>query len=161
MYPYSGVSGLFISGFILAIILCGVSLFMALSIEKKSKGKDGSPKGNKQYLAFAGFVVFAGVAIAVGFSMSSLSMENHHEKMVKEIQSHGVTIKEGFVDPHNPLKADSIAKFVIETDSSINRCRAIATNKDTKVTYMCQDAEREFTIPLSVISEAGKISKSE
>lgn len=157
MYPYTGINVLFIVLVVVAALIAAVALFFMLKIEKQEKqldGTDAKKKRFKKYGVFAVFFIALGAAAAIGINMNSWSLAEHRDGVVAEIEQTGATIVEGFESPDIPLEENSHAKFVVETESGIVRCRAIAEGASTQVSYKCQDGDKEFTIPLNTLTKA-------
>lgn len=167
MKPYDGAE-VWIYFVLAAIAIAALTLLVfAFRTEKSEKAEpDKVIAGGirkRKYAFFAGFALALGSAVTLGFLAEPISLENHRSNMVQTIESHNVKVVEGFVDPTIPLRADSHAKFVVETDSGVIRCRANATDANTDVQFMCQDfndKERDFTIPLSEANDL-EIPKAE
>lgn len=162
MNPYNGIeTWIWLVLVLLAAVAIAIIIF-AFKKEKQEKAtedKDLSKKIRTQkYGLFGGFFAMVAVTVVFGFMAQPISQNNYHEDIVAHVQSHDVKLVEGFVNPETPLTAGEHAKFVVETDSGLVRCRATAEeNKD--VDFSCQDystEERDFTIPLADINDKVK-----
>lgn len=160
MKPYNGTEVW--TYFVLAgiAIAAAVVLWQAYRIEKAEKAEPDTEISagvrKKKYLFFGGFAVLALSGIAFAFAMQPISQNNFREAIVKQVESNNVKLVEGFVDPTQPLRPESHAKFVVESDSGLIRCRANAAGADKDIEFLCQnlaDKDRNFTVPLSKVNE--------
>lgn len=167
MKPYDGIE-VWMYFVLAAIAIAAITLLVfAFHIEKSEKSEpDAVIAGGirkRKYMLFAGFSVTLIAGVTLGFLAQPISLENYRSGMVQAIESNGVKVVEGFVDPTLPLRAENHAKFVVETDSGVIRCRANATDASSDVVFLCQDfndKDRAFTIPLDKVNDL-EIPKAE
>lgn len=160
MKPYDGIE-VWIYFVLAALVITAVTLLVfAFRTEKSEKGENDKQMAKslrtRKYIIFASFATVVLAGLGVGYVAESVSLENHRTQMVKAIESHNVKVVEGFVDPSIPLRAESHAKFVVETVSGIIRCRANSSDVNTDVKFLCQDSkdeDRGFTIPLDKVND--------
>lgn len=162
MQPYGGIETWIWLILVLLAALAITIIMFAFKKEKQEKGTDDLAESQKlrkhKYGLFAGFFAVVAVGAVLGFAAQPISQNNYHQEIVSHVESNGVKLVEGFVDPQTPLVAGQHAKFVVETESGLVRCRATAEeNKD--VDFSCQDystENRDFTVPLSDINNSVK-----
>lgn len=155
MHPYTGPNPVFIFILVVAIIAAIGMVVYAFKLEKKEKGlagEEAKKTRSLKYGVFGAFFVLALTATVWGFVMNPISLGQHRDGIVQEIQSTGVVVVEGFEDPSIPLTMDGTAKFVVEAENGLNRCRAVAGGEDVTIQYLCQDEKKEFTVPLAEIA---------
>ncbi|MBC9704240.1 MAG: hypothetical protein H9W81_04325 [Enterococcus sp.] len=159
MQPYGGIEAWIWMIFVLLAALAITIILFAFKKEKQEKKTEdaglASSLRKQKYGLFAGFFVLVVAGGVLGFVSQPISQNNYHNQMVAYVESNDVKLVEGFVDPQNPLIAGEHAKFVVETDSGLVRCRATA-EEGKDVDFSCQDystEEKEFTVPLKDINE--------
>lgn len=162
MKPYDGIETWI---WLILVLLTALAITIIVFAFKKEKQEKAAEDENlikkmrtQKYGLFAGFFAMVAITVVVGFVAQPISQNNYHEKIISHVESNGVRLVEGFVDPQNPLVAGEHAKFVVETESGLVRCRATAEKK-SDVNFSCQDystEERDFTVPLEKINESLK-----
>ncbi len=156
MTPYNGIESIFYVGIALAVIVAGVSLFYALKVEKKEKANQGEIADKFRYRKYGIFAIFATAVIGgllLGFTANGISLKHYQKDIISSIESHNVELIEGFIDPDQPLRAEKFAKFVISSENGNQRCRATAADAKTEISFMCQDADKKFTVPLADVNK--------
>lgn len=159
MKPYDGIETWI---WLILVLLAALAITIIVFAFKKEKQERnaGDPvlikkmRGQKYGLFGVFFVVVASI-VALAFVAHPISQNTYHAEIVSHVESHNVRLVEGFVDPQNPLVAGEHAKFVVETESGLVRCRATA-EKNQDVDFSCQDystENRDFTVPLSDIND--------
>lgn len=142
MEPYNGLSAIYFIPIIAGIIIAVISVFLAYRMENKDNG------GKMKYFFMLLFVLSSLGVIIWGTSMNTISLKNYHSSVVSNIENNGLSIVEGFESATQIIDEENTAKFVVETPSQgLIRCRGMVESETVK--FLCQDENREFTIPMS------------
>lgn len=155
MTPYTGPEsplGVFlVLGIVASIILLGCCFTMDKKENAAEEAEPGSGHALRRWKHILALITILTSVSSVAWAMSidTVGKELHHEKVVAEIESHGVDIIQGFEDPSIALRPDSFAKFMVESDSGLVRCRANASGEDKPLEYLCQSNNGEFLTPLA------------
>lgn len=155
MNPYAGPESPL--GLIaLAAVLAAIGLLvLVLTLDRKEKAAEadsgGSGKGLRIWKRVSGVFFVTAVVFAGYWSLSidGMSKQSYNENIIADIESNGVNLVQGFEDPDVPLTAESTAKFMVQSDSGLVRCRANAGGEDDPIEYVCQSENGEFLTPIS------------
>lgn len=160
MYPYDGIESWILAVLgLLAVIAVAIIIFAFKQESKESKAEDvtAAKKHRKiKYMLFSGFFVIVMSGLGLGLASPDISQKSFQQDIRAYIETNDVRLVEGFVDPSMTLVAGTHAKFVVETENGLVRCRATAEDKNTEIDFSCQDYSTEdwdFIVPLAEINE--------